>query len=1192
MSFDSKPIILETYQRNDKAILMKPAEKHRTKKDFLSGGGEMGELIRQKDWGLTAVGDPANWPQSLRTTLNILLNSKFPMFLWWGEELICFYNDAYRPSLGINGKHPGILGKPAKEAWTEIWDIIEPLIDKVLNGEGATWSENQLIPIYRNGKIEDVYWTFSYSPVYDEDIKPAGVLVTCYETTKEIKAFEQIKESRNELAFAIDAADLGTWDMNPATGKFVCNERVKEWFGLPSGNEIDLALALERISEEERPRVINSIQAALNDIAAGTYEAEYTVTEPVSGIKRRLLAKGKAFFDKEGVAYRFSGIIQDVTEKLLTLKKLEESDRDFRELANSLPALVWTTDKTGRQIFSSRGWKTFTGLDPKDEQSFSRMVHPEDIDNIFSIWNTSLKTGNVYKTEGRLRNRKGEYEWFFANGIPLKNENGEIEKWIGTFTNINEQKKAEAELLHLFHEVGAREKKFRNMVKQAPIGITIFYGKDFVVDVANSKYLEIVDRKEEDIIGKPLFDSIPEVKESVEDLLNTVLETGESYYGNEFPVTLNRYGRSDIAYFNFVYQPLRDEEDKIAGIIVIATDVTSSVKAKFALTESEKQFRNFIMQSPIAMTIFRGKDFVIEIANEAMIEKIWKRKETDIIGKKIIEAFPELNNQKYPELLKKVFDSGIAHREVESVAYVKGDDGMNKYYLDFEYAPLFDTDGSVSALMVTVNDVTEKVNARKKVEDAEERLRIALETAELATWDLELKTKRLIYSARLTEIFGLGNANNITYQQLRDLIHPVDLTEVVDKAFDRAMVTGIYAYEARIIRPDGILRWIRLQGKVFFDEGSPSKMIGILRDITEDKFYEQELEESEQKFRLLADSMPHLIWTIDENEKFNYFNKTFYEYSGFAFPELQEGGWMQLVHPDEQHENMHVWQQSVSTGTEFIFEHRLKRFDGEYRWQLTRIIPQRDANGVIQMWVGTSTDIHEIKELDQQKDYFISLASHELKTPVTSLKGYTQLLQTTYQEHGDSFLINALDVIEKQTVRLNKFIAELLDLSKIKSGNLLFDEEYFELNHFLKEIMEEKRQLNPRHLINFDAGDAAVVYADKERIRQVVANIVNNAVKYSPGSNTIYVKSEIRNDEVVVSIEDHGIGITEVDQGKIFDRFYRAADKSAKTYPGFGIGLYIASEIIKRSNGTISVKSEPGKGSVFYFSLPVVQKPE
>ena len=154
---------------------------------FLSGGGKMGELIRSFDWSKTAVGSSDKWPQSLLTTISILLNSKFPMFLWWGEDLIQFYNDAYRPSLGNDGKHPTALGQKGEDCWPEIWLVIKPMIDQVLNGGEATWNENQLIPIYRNGKLEEINWTFGYSPVKIENGEIGGVLVTVIETTEKVK---------------------------------------------------------------------------------------------------------------------------------------------------------------------------------------------------------------------------------------------------------------------------------------------------------------------------------------------------------------------------------------------------------------------------------------------------------------------------------------------------------------------------------------------------------------------------------------------------------------------------------------------------------------------------------------------------------------------------------------------------------------------------------------------------------------------------------------------------------------------------------------------------------------------------------------------------------------------------------------------------------------------------------------------
>ena len=170
-----------------------------TKFSFLAKGGVMGDLITERDWSQSSMGPIEMWPQSLCTTLGIILHSRFPMFLWWGPDLICFYNDAYRPSLGENGKHPDILGMPAKAAWPEIWSIIKPEIDHVLRGEGATWNEEKLIPIFRNGKIEDVYWTYSYSPVNDEKGDVAGVLVTCREVTNNLKMRDILGESEKKF---------------------------------------------------------------------------------------------------------------------------------------------------------------------------------------------------------------------------------------------------------------------------------------------------------------------------------------------------------------------------------------------------------------------------------------------------------------------------------------------------------------------------------------------------------------------------------------------------------------------------------------------------------------------------------------------------------------------------------------------------------------------------------------------------------------------------------------------------------------------------------------------------------------------------------------------------------------------------------------------------------------------------------
>jgi signal transduction histidine kinase len=292
---------------------------------FLEGGGEMGELTRKFDWSKTSIGSPDQWPQSLRTILGVLLNSRYPMFLWWGPDLIQFYNDAYRPSLGNMGKHPTALGQHGEACWPEIWETIKPLIDKVLKDGEATWSENQLIPIYRNGHLENVYWTFGYSPVKDESGNIGGVLVVCNETTNQVLQHQKLEENKDKLAFAVEAAELATFDFNPLTNQFTANDRYTAWFGIPADEDVDNSLSIGVIAEADQERVMKALQHALDHSLNEKFDIEFTI-EPPGKPSRILRGKGKAWFNEDNIAYRFTGTLQDVTAHVLFRNQLAENE--------------------------------------------------------------------------------------------------------------------------------------------------------------------------------------------------------------------------------------------------------------------------------------------------------------------------------------------------------------------------------------------------------------------------------------------------------------------------------------------------------------------------------------------------------------------------------------------------------------------------------------------------------------------------------------------------------------------------------------------------------------------------------------------------------------------------------------------------------------------------------------------------
>lgn len=416
---------------------------------FLRGGGEMGRLMREKDWSQTALGTPDTWPLTLRIALGIVLNSKFPMFLFWGEELFCFYNDAYRPSLGIEGKHPDALGQPAISVWPETWDsYIKPLTARIFSGGEATWDEDQLVPIYRNGRMEDVYWTYSLSPIFGESGQVVGTMFTCTETTEKVNNLKTLTESKDQLHFAVEATELATWDHNPVTNKLKGNDRLKEWFGLPAQEEIDLPMALQAIAEKDRKRVEKAIATALNVSSGGGYDIEYTIVHQSTKKERIVRVQGRAWFGSDRVANRFNGTMQDTTQRVLARERLEAEKMRFLTLLETIPNTAWTTDPDGKLTFINQRWYDYTGQSVEEtfNGGWEVATHSDDLPAATEKMSHSLKTGEPYTTEYRLKRADGTYRWHLARATTMRDETGAIASWLGTITDIHEQKQIQVRL--------------------------------------------------------------------------------------------------------------------------------------------------------------------------------------------------------------------------------------------------------------------------------------------------------------------------------------------------------------------------------------------------------------------------------------------------------------------------------------------------------------------------------------------------------------------------------------------------------------------------------------------------------------------------------------------------------------------------------------------------------------------------
>jgi two-component system sensor histidine kinase VicK len=646
-------------------------------KDYLADGGEMGGLIRSFDWSSTVLGDPDQWPPNLLYTVSLLLDSRFPMFLWWGEDLIQFYNDAYRPSLGMDGKHPGALGQKGEECWPEIWPVIKPLIDGVMASGKATWNEDWLIPIYRNNQLEDVYWTFSYSRVKNSAGMAGGVLVTCFETTEKVSSTQKIQST--------------------------------------------------------------------------------------------------------------------------------------------------------------------------------------------------------------------------------------------------------------FHKLEANEAKLRYMLAGAPVAIGVFSGRDLIIESANSKILEVWDKTSE-IIGKPLHVALPELEgQAFLQLLDDVYTSGEPFYGNE----------------------------------------------------------------------------------------------------------------------------------VKAMVYVKNI--LKEIYFNFVYQPLKNPDGATSSVMVVATDVSEQVKARKELEKAKDTIDLAIQTSAIGIWTADLGTDLLTFSEQARLVHGLTDGTQLSLKESSQLIQE-EFRERVWANIRHAVHTKTNFNEEYWINPmnGGQPRWIRSNGKAYYNEqGKPVYISGTILDLTEQK--------------------------LD----------------------------------------------------------------------------------------------------DMRKNDFISMVSHELKTPLTSLTALVQMLAAKANKNGDEFSTGALERANKQVKKMNAMINGFLNISRLESSKIQLNKKCFNLVELIQDVIEELTLTISTHQIYLIPNEPVSVIADYDKIVSVFTNLLTNAVKYSPKGRKVEVSYQKIENQVRVSVKDEGMGIQPKNRQRLFERYFRVDNDESRDISGFGLGLYLSAEIIKRHEGLIWVESESGSGSTFSFSLPL-----
>ena len=345
------------------------------------------------------------------------------------------------------------------------------------------------------------------------------------------------------------------------------------------------------------------------------------------------------------------------------------------------------------------------------------------------------------------------------------------------------------------------------------------------------------------------------------------------------------------------------------------------------------------------------------------------------------------------------------------------------------------------------------------------------------------------------------------------------------------------------------------------------------------------LAESENRFRNMMETIPQIAWTNTFEGEITFYNQRWYDYTGLDSEQTTAWGWRKAIHPDDLQFTLDQFKTIRKSRDGGEFQVRIKSTDGTYLWHLCRLMPINNEEGEVQLWVGTATDIHELRLLQQQKDDFISIASHELKTPITTLKASLQLLNQMKDNPSHKMLPTLIGQANKSLNKVTVLVEDLLNATKVNEGQLHLNKKLIVIAELIDECCNYIHMEGIYTIVT--EGDLQLqVYADAERMNQVIINFINNAIKYAPESKIIKVCIEKINDMAKVSVTDKGPGITADKLTHLFDRYYRVETQGIQG-SGLGLGLYICAEIIKKHDGQIGINSELGKGSTFWFTLPV-----
>ena len=718
-----------------------------------------------------------------------------------------------------------------------------------------------------------------------------------------------------------------------------------------------------------------------------------------------------------------------------------------------------------------------------------------------------------------------------------------------------------------------------------------------IVDVTDDVLL-FTKVEKENLIGKNLCDVFPDNPgdpnasglKNLRNSLKQVISTKKPHH-----IEVQRYdvknenGDFDELYWSCLNTPVLNKHGTVDYILHTSTNITEQIQNKKEAKAQSENYEYYLRQAAAPLAILTGDNFTFTFANEAYTQLMNGRQ---LVGKSLEEAIPELKGQPFILLLKEVFETGVPFHasEIEATALFEGDSEPTKRYFNLSYTPYKDDNGIIKGVLASGYDITKEVVLKRENEK---------QVLNLQAYNLFMQVPVGFSLLRGNDhIVELVNSMALRYtgKNEESIGRPVvEVLPEIEKQGYIKLLDRVRRGESFNLKESPVilikdekekLIYMNIFFQPYYEDKNIEGVLAVFMDVTEQVITRKKIEEMGERFETMANNIPNLAWIANADGYIFWYNNRWYDYTGTTLQEMEGWGWKSVHDPKKLPAVLERWQLSINDGKPFEMVFPIRGSDNVFRPFLTRVVPIHDNEGKVIRWLGTNTDITKQKEVERMKDDFISMASHELKTPLTTIKAYGQIAEDMLQEKGDVKTLEIMKRMSSQVNKLTTLIEDLLDVTKIQKGKLIYKEDFFDFNDLLKEVTDDMQRTTATHKIKNNLDSTAKILGDRNKISQVIDNLISNGIKYSPKANKIIVGTKLQDNGVQLSVQDFGIGILYKDRKKIFAQFYRVSGENQFTFPGMGIGLYICQEIIGRHGGKIWLESKIGKGSVFYVWLP------